>query len=227
MKWFTGIMVGVLTVYLHILAVRTGLLALYVFITLFAVYIGVSRNKHLGIGMMIFIFLFGAFAYNYSPTLKKKINYFAYTIGEYNRSGLQGHYSDMGRLISYDVAFKKIKQHALYGVGAGDVLSEMNVGYDTWYPDVEANKRLVPHNQFMVVALACGIPVLTIFVLWVIMPLMQLKKNRSGFFFFAVWVVLLIPLMVEPMLEVQFGVFVYLFFLLWQKHAVLHEQDNE
>jgi hypothetical protein len=53
-----------------------------------------------------------------------------------------------------------------------------------------------------------------LFAAWVFFPLVWLRRNRQGFFFFVVWLVLLLELMIEPVLEIQNGVFVYLFFLL-------------
>lgn len=223
LRWVIIAVVAILVLYLHILAARTGLLALYTFVALHAVYISISKSRVVGISLIILLVAAGVFSYNYFPTLRNKIGYFEYTVIEYQRTGLQGHYSDMGRLISYDIALKLIKQNLAAGVGAGDVNSEMQEGYKRWYPDVNKEDRLMPHNQFMIVTLGCGIAALLVFITWVLMPLRNIKKSRSGFYFFSVWLILLIPLMIEPMLEIQFGVFVYLFFLLWQRHFMINE----
>jgi O-antigen ligase len=82
------------------------------------------------------------------------------------------------------------------------------------HPEIAENGRLLPHNQFLTVALGCGIPTMVIFMAWVLWPLSRIGKNRQSFFFFIVWFLLLIQLMIEPALEVQYGVFIYLFFLL-------------
>ena len=58
------------------------------------------------------------------------------------------------------------------------------------------------------------------------MPLFEIRKDRQGFFFFTVWLILFIQLMIEPVLEVQFGVFVYLFFLIMQKHELKTGRNN-
>jgi len=72
---------------------------------------------------------------------------------------------------------------------------------------------LLPHNQFLIVALGCGLPAAILFTVWVLMPLLSLRRNRQSFFFFIVWLALLMQLMIEPVLEVQYGVWMYLFFL--------------
>jgi hypothetical protein len=79
---------------------------------------------------------------------------------------------------------------------------------------VQQQDILLPHNQFLIVALGCGVPALLVFTLWVFMPLRQLRRNRASFFFLMVWLILFLQLAIEPVFEVQYGVFVYLFFLL-------------
>jgi O-antigen ligase len=228
LKVFTAMAVAVLVTFLHVLAARTGLLVLYLFVVMYAIYVAMNRKRVLGISIIVLLIAGWLVAFEVSPTLKNKVNYFRYTYELYKNGELEGHYSDMGRLISYDIALKKIAEHPVAGTGAGDVLAEMKEGYNRWYPKVSDERRLVPHNQFMVVALACGIPGLILFVWWLLWPLAQLRRrHRGSFFFLASWLVLLVPLLTEPTLEVQYGVFVYLFFLLWQWHAMRHEPIEE
>ncbi|NDC42174.1 MAG: hypothetical protein EBZ77_11600, partial [Chitinophagia bacterium] len=88
-------------------------------------------------------------------------------------------------------------------------------GYAKWHPEVtEERNQLIPHNQFLTVGVACGLPALLAFMVWVALPLRRMGRNRESFFFFTVWLLLLFQLLIEPFLEGQFGVFVYVFFLL-------------
>lgn len=223
-KVFTGFVIAAIAIFLHLLAARTGLLVLYLFVLLYALYITLRKSKVMGLGILVLLITVLMVGYRASPTLRNRMAYVQYTYGLFREGGLQGHYSDMGRLISYDIALKKIARHPILGVGAGDILSEMKSGYHEYYPDVKEAQMLVPHNQFLMVAMGCGIPALVIFVAWLLWPLRDMKRrHRGSFLFFAAWAVLLVPLLVEPTLEVQYGVYVYLFFLLWQRHAMLHE----
>ena len=126
----------------------------------------------------------------------------------------------MGRLISYRLAVDIIKAHPFNGVGAGDMQQEMEKGYMAKYPQVPAEYRLIPHNQFLIVCLGCGIPALVLFSVWAFFPATWGRGAKGRFFLLVTWLSLLLALMVEPMLEVQFGVFVFLFFLLWQRHTL-------
>jgi O-antigen ligase len=219
-KWFIGIIMLLLTIYLHILAAKTGLVTLYMFFIGWGIYLLIAKRKIAGAGVILALIIFVGFAVNYIPTLHERIGYMSFTYIKYKEGDKSGAYGDIGRFISYDIALKIIRQHPWGGVGAGDMLDEMKKGYDQWYPAVQDEERLLPHNQFLTVALGCGIPAALLFALWVFVPLTWLKRNRESFFFFIVWLAMLLQLMIEPVLEVQTGVFVYLFFLLWQKHTL-------
>lgn len=207
----------ILSVYLHVLAAKTGLVAWYIFMICLIIYWAIRpQTRKLGILLLFFISFGSLAATQLIPTLKERIGYLKYTKIVFDEGQRNGLYSDMGRILSYDIALKLIKSHPLKGVGAASILDSMKSGYSRFYPDVTENQKLIPHNQILTVAVACGLPVMFVFIAWLLAPLFQLKMNRSSFFFFCTWLVMLVPLMVEPLLEVQFGVFVFLFFPLWQ-----------
>lgn len=221
LKWLGVATVIFLALYLHILAARTGLVAFYIFIAFWTLYLSIRKKTRLiGISLIV-LFSAGAFAaVKFVPTLMHRVYYLKYTIEQFRDGQRTGNYSDMGRVISYDIALRLIRERPLQGVGAGNILDTMKRGYDRWYPQVTPDQRLIPHNQFLTVGVACGIPAMIIFIIWVVYPVWTIRRNRAGFFFLITWAVMLIPLLVEPVLEVQYGVFVYLFFLLWQYQAM-------
>ena len=225
-KWFIGITIGVCSAFLHLLSAKSGLVAWYLMVLGWSIYVGLKKSKWLGLSMLVCFVLFVFLAFRYVPTFQQRISYVRYTYEVYKNGNITGDYSDMGRMISYDIAIKLIKKHPLTGVGAGDILEEMKKGYDKWYPQVKEEQRLFPHNQFLTIALGCGLLAVLIFIVWLIWPLIHLEKSRAGAFFLITWIMLLVPLLVEPFLEIQFGVFVYLFFLLWQKHMIGRQDDN-
>ncbi len=225
-KVFIVIITILLTAYLHLLSAKSGLLALYIFAVLWVIYITIKKSKVLGITLIIAIAIFLTVAWNYFPTFRQRVWYSIYSYKVYKEGQNSTNYSDIGRLISDDIAIKLIKEHPLTGIGAGDIYEEMSKGYDRWYPSATAPERLFPHNEFLTVALGCGIPAAIVFTILVLYPLFTIKRNRQGFFTLIVWCMLLIPLLVEPFLEIQFGVFVYLFFLLlvWKVNIAGAEQ---
>ncbi len=221
MKGFVAITMVVLSVYLHVLAARTGLMLWYLFIIAYTVFYVSRRNKALAIAVFIVLIVMALVAIEYVPTLRNRVGYFNYMYILFRQGEISAIYSDMNRMISYEISSRVIAAHPLAGVGLGDMMTAMAKGYDKYYPGTDNDLKILPHNQFLVMGLAVGIPALLLFVTWVFAPLRYVRRNRDSFFFAMVWLVLLLPLLVEPMLEIQFGVFVYLFFLLWQRHILL------
>jgi O-antigen ligase len=224
LKWFIGISVLLLATYLHLLAARSGLVIFYVFVLAWAFYVAVRKNVWIGAGILIALALAIFLALENFPTFRMRVGYYQYMMILVERGEISTLYSDMNRFISYNIAAELIGQNPLTGVGAGDAAEAMKYGYDTKYPGTDEHLKILPHNQFLMIALSAGIPAMLLFTWWVLAPLRLVKRSRNGFFFLLVWLVLLLPMLIEPMLEIQFGVFVYLFFLLWQRHALLHEE---
>lgn len=222
-KWFIGFIIVILSIYIHIIAVKTGVLVLYSFFLIWGLYLSFTKKPIIGIVLITTIFVSAIGAYKYVPTFTQKVDYFRFSWKVLSRGEYNSNFSDIGRVVSYDITRKVLPEYIWAGAGAGDIQLAMNKGYDKWYPKVEDEKRLKPHNQFMIVALGCGIPMMLVFAVWVFYPLAWMKRTREGFFMFAVWCVMFIPLMVEPFLELQFGVYVYLFYMLLHKH---HARTN-
>lgn len=221
LKWFTAIGGLVFSIFLHVLAARTGLVAWYVFVSGYSLFLIINnRTRVRGLILLGMYVLMAIIAMKYIPTLRQKVNYVKYSYEMYQQGDSTGNYSDIGRLISFQIAKNIIRQHPLQGVGAGDMLDSMKGEYARNYPQVEDSQRLVPHNQFLLAGVVAGIPCLLAFAIWVCFPLLKIKRNRNGFFLLIVWCMLLVHLMVEPMLETQFGLYIYLHFLLMQWHIM-------
>ena len=214
-KTATIVLLLFISLFLHILAVRSGLLVLYTFILCYFVYLLIQKRFTWALSLFAGFCLISSVLYLSVPSLRNKIGYVRYTYAEYKKGNITADFSDMGRLISYDLAFKSIKEHPFIGVGAGDVRAAMKEKYEQFSPKTKPEQRIVPHNQILEVALAGGILMLIPFLIWLCYPLQYINKSRAGFYVFSVWLGLFVSMMVEPMLEVQFGVFVYLFCLLW------------
>ncbi len=220
-KWLQGFLTVFLVLYLHVLAAKSGLIELYLFIVFLGVYNCFTRKSATGLLIIISFPVLLLLGIRYIPTLRERYKHVTYSWYIFKAGDKTGKLGDLSRLISYDIAFKLIAEHPIMGVGTGDMLDAMKVGYAKWYPDVKDDtNKLIPHNQFLTVALGCGIPAMVLFAVWVFMPLSRLRKNRASFFFFMVWFLLLFQLMIEPFLEGQFGIFVYLFFLLLFRHVL-------
>jgi O-antigen ligase len=208
------------TLFLHLLAVRSGLLFFYLFTISYIVYLFLQGRRLLSGSIMLCFVTTILLAYRYIPSFHYKMGYIKYTFEEYyDRGNMSGDFSDMGRILSYQAAWNAFSRHPVAGVGAGDILVEMEQQYRSVAPGIKPEQILIPHNQVMVVAVATGLLGLVPFLCWLCYPLLRLRRTRDGYFVLATWVCLLFSLFTEPMLEVQFGVFVFLFCLLWMMHS--------
>jgi O-antigen ligase len=226
-RWFVAISMVIFALYLHLLAARSGLIIWYIFILLWAIYISIKKNKTLGLFIVITLLVFATAAITFIPTLNKRIEYVKYSFEMFQNNDVTGQYSDIGRLISYDISAKLIKKNAILGVGCGDIMAEMKKGYKQYYPEVEEVRQLIPHNQFLIVATGTGIIGLIFFIVWVFYPLRWAGFKREKYFFTIIWISSFIPILFEPMLEIQFGLFVFLFFFLLQMHQMGVEHSSK
>jgi len=214
-------------VYLHLLAAKTGLIAFYLIAVAAMVRLAAGR-KWLPALLLAGMMAGGiTLAWHSVPTFSQRVGYSIYSYEQYKQGNISGDYSDIGRVVSYELALRLIREHPFTGTGAGDILTAMSAAYDQWHPGIPQAQRLVPHNQFLTIGVATGLVSLACFCWWMAAPLVRLRRDRHSFYFFLTWLLLLFFLMTDASLEVQFGVFVYLFFLLWQRHAFIHRgQDS-
>lgn len=208
--------------YVHILAAKTGLLCLYLGAILYIGY-RIGKKSRLWAAVLAAAVLSLPFvAYKIIPTFRTKIDYVFYEI-EKSKQDKRYDYtlSDAGRMITYDIGSKAIAAHPLTGVGAGDIMDEMRAGYKAYYPEVASDQQYGPINQFMFTALCIGIPLTLILAGMVFVPFFSRARHRI-YLSLSAWF-MLVSIMVESMLEVQFGVFTYLFFLMFWMSALRKE----
>ncbi len=220
-KWIVGIGMFVLALFVHVLAAKSGLIAFYLFALGWAVYLAIIKRKLAGWLILLAVPVILWVASWAVPTLRERIEYITFTIFMYQHKHDTSNLGDVSRLVSYDLGLQLVKQNMWKGVGAGDMKDEMDKLYVEQHPKIDEYGRLLPHNQFLTVALGCGIPAMVLFGVWFFRPLISLRRNRASYFFAITWLILLMQLMIEPVLEVQYGVFVVLFFLLLQYNEII------
>lgn len=211
-----------LTGFNHLLATKTGLLGFYIMIAILGFGKIYTRNKLIAVLFLLLLPVLGFLAYLKVPTIKAKFDYVQKEVEMANdpNATLDYNYSDQGRIISYQLALNIIKTHPALGVGAGDLNKAMADEYAQHYPQIPEQNRLIPHNQLLFVMVALGSILCLIFIAMIIQPLFS--KGPGAIYAMATSAVLIFAMMAESMLEVQFGVLVYLFFVLmvWRLRAV-------
>ena len=218
-QWALGIVGVIFILYLHLLAAKTGLIVLYAALLSFSVYWFVQEKNARKIMPFFWALLIGlpVILYFLTPTFKKKVDYVGYEFRKTTQTdSLNYNLSDAGRLLSYKMALKVWQQHKWLGTGAGDIKTMMMDAYQEYHPEVPAENRLIPHNQFLFCWLALG-SILSLSLL-ILCWRSFFEPGPPIFYGKITSVIMIVAMLAEAMLEIQFGVFIFLFFLLfWQK----------
>ncbi len=201
-----------LVVFIHILAVRSGLLALYLCALFISIrYIYLKRKWKMALPALLILFSLPLLAYWSLPSFREKFNYVRYDLQNYFRYENKAGLSDAGRILSIENGMEIGKKNFLLGVGAGDLQQEANQFYIN-RPEIDEAKRL-PHNQFVWVFASTGIIGLLIFCWAVILPLFY-QRNFTNPLFVCLHIIVLSSFFTEATLEEQIGTCFYLVFML-------------
>ncbi len=196
--------------FLHILAVRSGLIAFYLAAIAVAIRSAILFKKYfLGLTIISIIFLLPILSYHIFPTFKNKLRYTMYDISSYQEDNFKN-LSDSRRITSVKGGIAIAAQNPIWGVGAGDIQTEMNVFYDRYYPELTTKDRLIPHNQFIYILATTGVIGLAIFVIAIFLTLIDNRFN--SLVFLSASIIMISSFFSEATLEVQIGTALYMLF---------------
>ncbi|HEY8400670.1 MAG TPA: O-antigen ligase family protein [Cytophagaceae bacterium] len=216
-NWERGLILGCtlfLLVFLHILSVRSGMLAFYVSVfSLLVVYILRSGNYKTGIAGLLLVLSLPLAAYFAFPTLQNKINYSIADISRFIKGKSANNYSDGNRLLSLKLATEIAMENILTGVGIGDVKNKMFEKYEREYPDISPENKIIPHNQFFFIFAGAGFIGLFLFTLFTFYPIMN-KVAAQNALFIAITATIVTSYISEATLENQLGMAIYSLFSL-------------
>lgn len=212
-QWLQIFLLVFLFVALHILSVRSSLLALYVgIIFLLLRFIFVQKRFFLGTVALLMLVTVSFSAYKFIPSLKNKIAYMKYDYNSF-KSGEVRNLSDGARLLSMQGGLEVAKQNLWMGVGAGDLKAEMNKFYSEHYPQLEARDHKLPHNQLIWTLATTGLIGLALFLFAFAFPLLA-NFGYKNWLLVVLHLILFSSFFTEATLEEQIGTGFYLIFLL-------------
>ncbi len=221
-KWLQLFLLICFVLALHILSVRSSLLALYLGILFLLIRLIVVQKKYVAslISLMILI-LAPYFAYKFIPSLQNKIAYMSYDFNTF-RKGEVKNLSDGMRIISMKAGIEIAKQNLWIGVGAGDLKTEMDKFYIGQYPQLAEADHKLPHNQLIWVLATTGIIGLVLFLFAFSFPLF-VSGNYKNWLLVVLHLILFSSFFTEATLEEQIGTGFYLTFLLVLMNQFQHE----
>ncbi len=118
--------------------------------------------------------------------------------------------STVARLTTWEITLDEISK-APFGVGTGDIQDVLDERYMEEGYDLLAEKGLNPHNVFLQIGLAQGIPAMVVFAFSLIFPFGRILRKKDWLYAFFLLSILM-HFMVESMLEKQSGVVFFAFF---------------
>ncbi len=200
-----------LTVYLHILAVRTGLFSFYLLLFLVCVFL-VRNYKRSGWMVLSLLVLLPIAAWFTLPSFQNRVKYLSHEL-EFakNRSYLPGS-TDPVRVISIQAGIELFRSHPILGVGFGDIESSVEKWYVENYPTIRREDMILPSSEFVLYAAGAGFPGLLIIVTVVLTPFFTKLREQRAWLLLNIAVILLF--LFDIGIEVQFGVFIYCFVVL-------------
>jgi O-antigen ligase len=203
-----------LVLFLHILSVRSGLLAFYT-AELLVLVLEAWKNKSiksLVVGCLLLSLVCGTM-YFLSPTLRNKAAYMHEDVTRFKDGKNVDRYSDGNRLLSWQLGWRVGNEQPLIGVGIGDVLDHMTHLYETEYPLIGSYHWLIPHSQFIYIFAGCGWLGMSWFIVACFYP--YLDPRLRNFPLFMIFNTIIVTSFIsEATLEIQLGVALHLFFML-------------
>jgi len=192
-------------VFLHFLAAKTGLLALYLAAGVWIIQALLHKTyRRQAIQLLIFLIMLAVAAYALLPTLQMRVQYVLYDIGNYSKGVFQQGSSDGARVLSWKAGWAIGSANPLLGVGFGDIRAGVDAWHQQYYPHTLPAERFLPTNQWLIYFAGAGILGVVGFTYGLILLLRQLSIR-----YLPAMLVLLLPLITDDSLEGQFGVVIF------------------
>lgn len=202
--WAYGI-VFIEVIFLHFLAAKTGLLALYVAAFFWILQQFVTKaNRKSGLQLSILLLLLFAVLYAVLPTLQMRIQYVLYDLSNYAAGVFQQGSSDGARVLSWRAGWAIGIANPLLGVGFGDIRAAVDAWHQQYYPFTLPAERFLPTNQWLIYFAGAGLVGVFSFTAAIFLLLRQLAIRYLPALF-----VLVLPLITDDSLEGQFGVVIF------------------
>lgn len=199
-----------LFIFLHIFAVRTGIVLLYFMLLFYTIYKCIIEKKWKYIvGIITVLSISSISALQFSDTLKSKLEYMKYDISQFRMNSENMHeYSDARRLLSIKNGIEIWKNNWYLGCGIGDIYDECKKINQIKNPSVNEDLYYLPHSQYLYFYSVFGIILGSIVILCFIFPAFYFiyKKNNL---FSSIYVALLIFSIWDAYFGTLFGVCIY------------------
>lgn len=199
--------------YLHLLAVRTGLFCFYLGVFIFLVWL-LSQHKRKNFFLLFLIFSLPVTCYFIFPTFKNKIHYFKYDLSFVQKNIYLPGSSDGNRLASMKAGWELLEQSPFIGVGFGDIKQETDKFYEANFSQMSKNDKILPSSEWLIYGSGTGWLGVILFLFVMLVPFLE-KRLKKNIFWISLNIFIAFSYLFDIGLEVQYGVFIHAFMLLW------------
>lgn len=186
--------ISALILILHILAVRTGILVLY--LSLFILIFLLCKTAKDKVIVIILTLVIGISCIQFIPSLNQRISYMKYDLEKFQK-GEGRNYADSERIYSIQQGLKIWKSSPIFGVGYGDILDEMK----------KNSINIYPHSQFIFTLAGAGIIGLILLLSGLLIPYFNYNSELKGLLsllYFNLFVCMTIDFVLEHSVIVAF-----------------------
>lgn len=202
---------GWIVYFIHLLAVRTGIILLYLSVLFYGLGLMIGKRQYTFAGLLfVLLFVSAYISYRNIPNIKSKIAYTFYSFGELRKgSDSSNVFSDSRRILSDKIGMEIVKKNRISGVGLGDLQDEMDAVYQHRYPSFSTAVYAHIHNEYLYVLAALGCISGTLVCMCFLIPLLYFIRS-GDLLFSVVYLCLLLVFTWEPFIENQLGNSVFL-----------------
>jgi O-antigen ligase len=199
--------------YLHLLAARTGLLAFYLSLAVSAIYFLHKRGRTWALATVCILIILPVLCWNVVPSFRNKFEYVKYESRYLKHGSYIPGSNDMVRLISIRAGWEIMLAHPLSGIGFEYIKDETRHWYTKHYPQMAERDKIIPSSEWMVYGSGIGIGGALIFSFIMLVPFTIRTKWTLPWWLLNVGICS--SMLADIGLEVQYGVFIYAFCILW------------
>lgn len=206
LKYVFGLIAFLLFLTIHVLAIRSGVLTLYlaIFFSLFYYVLKTKKYKIFALSMVLILSV-PIVSYFTVESFQNKLNYMKYDWEQYLKKDI-GNNSDARRLRSYQVGFELAKENFVLGFGVGNTKKGINDYYQEHFSNISIENRLSPHNQFLYTFIDYGLIGLIGLCITLFYPIYWLRDKKGRLLYLLFWIIATVPLMYDISLEMQLGI---------------------
>lgn len=199
-----------LVIFLHILAMRSGLVVLYGTALVMSLYTFLKkRNTTLFVGFLVAMFIFPMTAVKVIPSLKAKLDYVNWDMHRMRVDKGLNH-SDSERIYSLRAGAEVFRSKPIMGEGVGDLMKRCQEIYVREFGQAIDH---FPHSQYIFVLAGMGLIGFIFYAIGLLGPFVMLW-GRHDPYFLSLYCVIFMSAFVENTLERTFSIGFYLFFVL-------------